>query len=94
MNIVFSDYNYAVRNNSTKSGCTPLATGSNYCTVTVALPVFPPKVAEIVAVPVETAVTNPVLFTVAIVVSLEFQVAEFVTLLVVLSEKVAVAVSC
>ena len=46
------------------------------------------------AVPVATAVTSPVLLTVATVLSLEFQVAELVTLLLELLEKFAVAASC
>jgi len=46
------------------------------------------------AVPVDTAITNPVLLTVAIAVELEDHVAELVTSLVELSENVAVAVSC
>jgi hypothetical protein len=48
----------------------------------------------IVAVPEATAVTSPVLLTVATLVELLFQVAEFVTLLLELLEKVAVAESC
>ena len=57
-------------------------------------PVCPPKVADIDTEPVDTAVTKPVLETVAIVVSLEFHVAELVTSLLVLSEKLALAASC
>lgn len=47
-----------------------------------------------VAVPVATAVTSPVLLTVATLVELLFQVAELVTLLLELFEKVAVADNC
>ena len=47
-----------------------------------------------VAVPIAIAVTSPVLVTVAIVLSLEFHVAELVTLLLELLEKSAVAASC
>jgi len=47
-----------------------------------------------VAVPVATAVTRPVLLTVATLEALVFQVAELVTLLLELLEKLAVAASC
>jgi len=45
-------------------------------------------------VPVETAVTNPVLVTVATFVAFDDHVAEFVTSCVELSENVAFAESC
>ncbi|MCU1311940.1 MAG: hypothetical protein JWO20_3065 [Candidatus Angelobacter sp.] len=47
-----------------------------------------------VAVPAAIAVTAPVFVTVATAGLLELQVTEFVALLVVLSDKVAVAVNC
>lgn len=65
-----------------------------YCTVQVVLPLMVPEVAVIVVLPGDTAVARPVLLMVATAVLLEFHVTEFVMLLVVPFENVAVAVNC
>lgn len=58
------------------------------------LPVTVPEVAVMVAFPALIAVTKPVFVTVAMAGLLELQLTEVVTLLVVLSDKVAVATNC
>ena len=63
-------------------------------TVRVVLPEILPKLAEMVVVPVATAVVRPLLLTVASEVLDELQVTAVVKSKVVLSENVPVAVSC
>jgi hypothetical protein len=65
-----------------------------YCTVNVVEAVTPLKVAVIVVVPVEMPVATPAALMVAAAVLLDVHVAELVTMAVVLSEYVAVAVNC
>ena len=57
------------------------------------MPVWPPSAAVIVVVPVEAAVATPLELMLATLGTLEVQVTWVVTSLVVMSEKVAVAVN-
>ena len=63
-------------------------------TVRPVLPLTDPRVAEIVVVPVETAVARPPVVTVATAVVDDAKVTWFVTSSVLVSEYVAVAVNC
>src|SRR5262245_539420 len=79
------------------TGLTEMSTITASVTVTVVCPVRPMYAAEMAAVPVATAVTRPRFRTVATPATLgalETHVARLVTLRVVPSEKMAVAVNC
>ena len=65
-----------------------------YCTVKFEVPTIPSREAEIVVEPVATGLAKPALVMVATAVSLELHVTDSVTLPLVPSEYVAVAVYC